>query len=200
MDTRQQEGAIIAATSRIVQKGRLWSVPSQSESGKKYTVDPDEQSPYCSCPDHETRGITCKHIHAARMVMKREQNSDGSETVTETTTYTETKRTTYPQQWKEYNEAQKNEKRDFRVLLRVLLRDLCACLPDPAPARGNKAIRPADAVFAAIYKVYSTVSARRFMTDLREAHEAGFLRECPSYNSIFKALESPDMTEVLKSS
>jgi len=193
MCDREQRGLVIAATSKLKRCGYVWIVPSASGNGK-YSVSPDEQSPYCSCPDFETRGVTCKHIHAVRITMKREQHADGSETITKSMTVTETiKRQTYPQQWPAYNQAQKNEKADFRVLVR----DLCSSLPEPERSRGNQSIRPADAVFAAIYKVYCTVSGRRFMTDLKEAHEAGFVQNCPCYNSIFKALENPELTPVL---
>lgn len=193
MCEREQRGLALAATSNIKRCGYVWVVPSASGTGK-YSVSPDEQSPYCSCPDFETRGVTCKHIYAVRFAMKREKNADGSETITKSMTVTETvKRKTYPQKWPEYNQAQTNEKKDFRMLLR----DLCSCLPEPERSRGNQSIRQADAVFAAVYKVYCTVSGRRFMTDLKEAHEAGFVQNCPCYNSIFKALENPDLTPVL---
>jgi len=37
-----------------------------------------------------------------------------------------------------------------------------------------------DAILAAVFKVYSTLSARRFMSDLREAHERGHVYEAYS--------------------
>jgi transposase len=55
-----------------------------------------------------------------------------------------------------------------------------------------------DAIFSAVYKVYSTVSGRRFMTDLREAQDAGFITRLPCYNSIFGCFESADVTPILK--
>lgn len=197
MCEREQRGTLIAAVCKIVRKGAVWLVPSQSGEGK-YTVSPDEQQPYCSCPDHETRGVTCKHIFAVRMVMKRELNADGSETVTQTTqtvSITETtKRKTYPQKWAEYNAAQVNEKRHFQELLH----DLCDGIVEPVQVgKGNRLMPRCDAVFAAVYKIYSTVSARRFMTDLEESHANGFIRKCPCYNSIFKCLENPEITQVL---
>src|ERR1700687_556520 len=47
--------------------------------------------------------------------------------------------------------------------------------------------------------VYSTFSGRRFMTDLRDTHCKGFITELPNYNSIFRCLEKPSLTPVLKS-
>jgi hypothetical protein len=56
----------------------------------------------------------------------------------------------------------------------------------------------ADAVFAACYKVYSTLSARRFMTDLRGAHEQGYISKCPCHNSVLGVFENEDVFAVLK--
>jgi len=63
MNDREQRGLLIAATAKITRKGGVWIVPSQSGKGR-YTVSPDQAEPHCSCPDHETRGCTCKHIYA----------------------------------------------------------------------------------------------------------------------------------------
>jgi hypothetical protein len=41
MDARQQRGLEIAAVFNIVQKGKVWLVPSQTGNGTKYTVCPD---------------------------------------------------------------------------------------------------------------------------------------------------------------
>jgi transposase len=194
-DAREQRGTLIAAVCKIVRKGAVWLVPSQSGEGK-YTVSPDEQSPYCSCPDHETRGVTCKHIFAVRCVIKREQSTDGTETVTKTMTITEstTKRKTYPQMWPEYNAAQVNEKRHFQVFLS----DLCKGIEEPKhTGKGRPSLPLCDAIFSAVFKVYSTFSARRFMTDLTEAHANGHISKLPCYNSIFNYLENPALTPIL---
>ena len=71
MDLREQRGMELAATRIIVRKKGIWLVPSQF--GKdKYEVDLTPETPSCTCPDHETRGVKCKHIFAATFVMKRE--------------------------------------------------------------------------------------------------------------------------------
>ena len=76
--------------------------------------------------------------------------------------FTETvKRTTYPQNWAAYNRAQTNEADHFQTLLR----DLVADLPEPEQRRGRPRASLADSVFCAAFKVYSTVSTRRFMSD-----------------------------------
>jgi len=56
----------------------------------------------------------------------------------------------------------------------------------------------ADMVFAIAFKVYSTFSGRRFMSDLREAKERGYVDNTPHYNSIFAYLEKPELTPLLR--
>ena len=82
MDLREQRGMELAATRTISQKSGIWIVPSQAGKGT-YRVHLMPKIASCTCPDHETRGVDCKHIYAARFVMRREQNADGSMTVTE---------------------------------------------------------------------------------------------------------------------
>ncbi len=194
MELRQQRGMEIAATVDMVRKGGIWVVPSQSGKGR-YTVCPDQQQPHCTCPDHETRGLKCKHIFAVEYAISRERNRDGSMTVTETVTVQKTtKRTTYPQNWTAYNEAQTHEKDRFLDLLR----DLCGGITEPeAQKNGRPRLPIQDAIFAACFKVYSTVSGRRFMSDLRDAQAKGFIAKLPHFNSIFNYLESPELTPLL---
>ncbi|HUQ71978.1 MAG TPA: transposase [Planctomycetaceae bacterium] len=193
MEAREERGLTIAALFPIKRKGNAWVVPSQSGNGK-YTVVPHPEHFHCSCPDHETRGIKCKHLYAVEFAMKREQAEDGSVTETREIKLTE-KRTTYPQNWRAYNRAQTTEKSAFRTLLH----NLCKGLQDPPSGNGRPRLPLADAIFAAIYKVYSTVSARRFMTDMREACDGGCISRCPCYNSILGVLEDPNTFNVLRS-
>jgi hypothetical protein len=70
-------------------------------------------------------------------VVQRELFPDGSETVTKTVTVTDTvKRTTYPQDWPAYNDAQAHEKDRFQMRLN----DLCSGIvePDRVSVRGRK--------------------------------------------------------------
>ena len=181
---REQRGMRIAATCKLTKKGQIWLVPSQSGHGR-YTVRPDPEAPHCTCPDHETRGLKCKHLFAVEFAMKREEHSDGSTTITQTITVTETiQKPTYPQDWPAYNAAQTNEKDKFLSLLH----DLCSGIPEPPPANGSPRIPLADAIFAACFKVYSTFSGRRFMSDLRDAQTKGFIGKVPHFNSIFLTL------------
>jgi transposase/predicted nucleic acid-binding Zn finger protein len=192
---REQRGVLLAATVQIKQDGGKWVVPSQSGNGRKYVVIPDEHSPFCSCPDHEINGHTCKHILAVRLVLQRELFEDGSEVVTESLTIEKTTRRTYPQQWKAYNAAQTTEKETFQKLLAAL----CEGIQEPAQeGRGQRRLSLSDAVFSCCFKVYSTVSGRRFMSDLRDAQTKGHIGHVCHFNSIFNYLESENMTAVLR--
>lgn len=192
MTDREQRGLVIAATSKLTKKGGAWLVPSQSGNGK-YTVCPDAENPHCSCPDHEKTGKPCKHLYAVQFAMKREENPDGSVTETRTITLSETRKT-YPQNWPAYNAAQTSEKATFQALLH----NLCQGIEEPPAGNGRPRIPLRDAIFAACFKVYSTFSGRRFMTDLREAQTDGHLDRLPCYNSIFNVLESPKTFDVLR--
>ena len=193
MDLREQRGMELAATRIITQKKGVWLVPSQSGSGK-YQVNIMADKCSCTCPDHETRGVKCKHIYAVSFVIQREQNEDGSTTVTESVTVTETKRRTYPQNWPVYNEAQTSEQDRFLSLLA----DLCSCLVTTQPKTGRPRLPLSDAVFSIVFKVYSTVSQRRFMSDLRGAHARGLVSKVPHFNSISNYLENPELTSILR--
>ena len=98
INERENRGIVIAARCRIHKRGDSWIVPSQSGPGK-YAVYLDGDASHCTCPDHETRGVKCKHIFAVEIVSQREENPDGSATVVKTVTVTETVRKTYAQNW-----------------------------------------------------------------------------------------------------
>ena len=171
-ELRRQRGLAIAAVTRIEQKkSGLWSVPSQKGNGH-YWVRLDTDPPTCTCPDFEERSQPCKHVFAVQFTSQRESHPDGTETLTETLTVarktTVAKKPTYKQNWPAYNKAQTTEKHRFQAILH----DLCREIPEPPckPGPGRKPLRLADSVFAAVFKVYSTISARRFMCDLEDAH------------------------------
>ncbi|HEX8721507.1 MAG TPA: transposase [Pyrinomonadaceae bacterium] len=196
MSIRETKGRDIADRARIEKSGALYLVPSQS-GGKKYKVDPVANS--CSCPDFEFTGFKCKHQYAVEFTVERERK-----TVTETkasgatkTTVTETvkvSRKTYPQQWPAYNMAQTKEKGIFLYLLHQLAQGVGS----PAQTMGRPRHSFEDMIFAMAFKVYSTVSGRRFMTDLRDAHARGYIENLPCYNSIFNYFESEALTPYLQ--
>ncbi len=171
-------------------------VPSESGRGK-YKVDPQAQN--CTCPDYDFRRQKCKHIFAVEITIRRTQTTvtqtkaDGTTktTVTETVKVT---RKTYPQEWPAYNAAQTQEKRLFQYLLH----QLCQGVGSPAQhGAGRRCLPLEDMIFAMAFKVYSTFSGRRFMTDLRDAHAKGYTSKLPCYNSIFHYFEMDMLTPYL---
>jgi hypothetical protein len=149
----------------------MWFVPSQS-SGGSYAVRMTE-NPSCTCADYELREMKCKHIFAVEITRKRYMNRDGSTTTTQTVAITEkVKKRTYSQVWPAYNAAQTNEKDKFQLLLT----DLCKGIIDETPrTKGQPRLPLVDAIFSAVFKVYSTVSGRRFASELREAEQRGYI-------------------------
>jgi hypothetical protein len=196
MSIREAKGRQIADRFRIVKNGNLYLVPSQSGKGK-YRVD--LEAGRCSCPDFEFTQAKCKHLFAAEFTVRRETKTtvktDAKGNTTTTTTETVTvKRKTYPQVWPAYNMAQTKEKAIFLYLLR----ELCQGVGSPAQyGRGQRQLPLEDMIFAMAFKVYSTVSGRRFMTDLRDAHAKGYIENLPCYNSIFNYFESEVSTPYL---
>jgi hypothetical protein len=198
MNAREERGLIIAAKSRFVKrrKGDLWQVPSQQNDQPGYLVNLKTQS--CTCMDHLEGGHKCKHIYAAEIVLQREFefNDDGSVTEIETLTTIHQKRTTYPQNWAKYDKAQINEKAKFQSLLF----DLCKGIKEvPRPGRGRPRMLLADAVFCAVFKVYSTVSGRRCISDLVVAKDKGYITKTPCFAKVLHILESEAVTPILES-
>jgi transposase len=62
---------------------------------------------------------------------------------------------------------------------------------------GRPRLSLSDIIFSSALKIYSTVSGRRFATDLREAKQRGYLTRLPHYNSVFRYLESEALTPYL---
>ena len=204
---REERGRAIAAVSRIEErKPGLWVVPAQTGGGS-YWVKMNDRPPTCTCEDFLKREKDCKHIHAVRAVVKRQSDPGDAEPVTthtpEPTTLRKTlvaPRPTYRQDWPAYNKAQINEKAKFLTLLT----DLCRGIPEPAkdPEKAKKGGRPpvpmADRAFACALKVYSGFSGRRASTDMREAMDKGHLSRTPHYSAVFRFLEDPATTPLLK--
>jgi hypothetical protein len=197
LEARQQRGLELAATVRIVRKRNEWFVPSQSGKGRYKVRAISKGKFHCNCPDHETHGGKCKHIFAVQYARQRDLfDPEVAESIKSRQAVQRTARKTYPQDWRAYNDSQTHEKEKFLELLH----DLCTGITEPTPAKTGRPRLPLrDAVFAACFKVYSTVSCRRFVSDMKEAHSKGYLTKVPHFNSIFNYLENPELTPILYS-
>lgn len=195
MTERELKALEIAAKSKLQRSddGYRWFVPSQTHKGGDhyYTVKPDPVHPHCTCPDFESRKLPCKHIFAVEYTIQRDQTSEGKTVVTETLRISHK---TYSQDWPSYNKAQTQEKDYFQKLLH----HLCDGIGEPSQIMGRPRLSLPDMIFSTAFKVYSTVSARRFMSDLRDAHAKGYISKLPCYNSIFNYFESDILTPHLQ--
>lgn len=195
MELREQRGIELAETRTIRKRDGWWWVPSQSTK-RLYRVQLSAKFATCECMDFARRGKACKHIVAACvMQIKQERHADGTTTVTQKLLFTTTERKpTYPQAWSAYNEAQTNEQDRFMGLLF----DLCSGIPTTQPKTGRPRLPLSDATFSVAFKVYSTFSQRRFMSNLRSAHSRGYISKVPHFNSISTYLEKAELTPVLR--
>ena len=105
-------------------------------------------------------------------------------------------RKTYPPEWAAYNQAQTNEKSKFQELLYALCQNV-EDLPRKQGAGRNR-LPLGQMIFCVVFKVFSTVSGRRFISDLQEAQRRGYITFAPHFNSIFNYLELEEMTDCLK--
>lgn len=188
MDNRQLKALEIAASSTITQSGDSWLVPSQ-RSGKSYTVHLSPV-PSCTCPDYEARKQLCKHIYAVLHFIQHEKLGTPLPSIP----IEPVRKRAYPQEWSAYNKAQTNEK----ALFQSLLYELCQLIDEPPQVIGRPRVPLADLVFCAGLKVYSTISGRRNMSDVREAERKGSVSKAVHYNTVSKYLERKSLTAILR--
>jgi transposase len=189
LDARQARGLALVATKRAKIKhvaGSRWLVPSQTNPSGGYVVDAEQNS--CTCPDHEDRGVKCKHLWAVLILRAEVELPDGSTVIAE-------KRITYRQDWPAYNAAQTEE----RDRVELLLKGLCdGIVQPPRSGRGRPPALLADIVYAATMKTYGLMSGRRSTCDIRACEEDGLLSKAPAYNTLFKHTERAELAPLLK--
>lgn len=196
MDARLQKARLIVAGGRITWHSGVYHVPSQYGNGR-YRVTLDGLFPTCTCEDHDLTGGECKHILAAKLWRDEQRANPQPVPTVLLEPPANPKRKTYRQDWPNYDLAQTREKGHFLELLA----DLCRPIPEPPPKGGKKGGRPTvpfrDAAFATVFKVYSGFSARRFVTDVREAADRGHMHKPIGYSAVAKAMENPALTPIL---
>lgn len=192
MNNRKQRGLEIAAASKITKRpDGSWVVPPQSGPDRYIVRNDDGFS--CTCQDHQTRGLDCKHIHAIKEVLRARLSDRQADKIVAKMIERPKQRPTYKQNWTAYNAAQTTEKEYFLDMLC----SLCEGIPNRQASFGRPPIPLSDAIFAACFKVFSTVSGRRFMCDLRSAKDNGYITKTPHFNSIFNVLDNADVTAIL---
>lgn len=187
---RQARGLALAKTRgnafRQIAEG-TYLVPSASSAGNSgYVVD--LAAGKCTCPDFETVGGACKHQWALRYFRRDIEVPENDVAVTETPA-----RQTYSQNWPAYNRAQCEEKE----CIQLLLKGLCDGIQQPPQGPGRPRLPLANVVYGATMKVYGTMSGRRSITDLRDCEAKGLVDHAPSYNTIFRYVEQPELLSLL---
>lgn len=191
MDARELAGLELAARANIVWTGAFWLVPSTTTGS--YRVDAGSNT--CTCDDFELTGKPCKHIIAVDHVRRRQAGFTIPPSPTADTDVPKKVRPTYKQDWANYNRAQTTERRHFQHLLA----DLCRTVEEPerASTRGRPPVPLGDLLFAAVYKVFSGFSARRFTCDLQDARAGGHVRHAAHFNVVLRAFDRADVTPIL---
>jgi transposase len=188
MNRREEKGREIAAHAELTRDGELWIVPSQTGRGT-YNVAFHPEGPSCTCPDYAKHHVQCKHIHAVEYA----QRSQGLSASDESPPKHGRRRKTYPQNWTAYNLAQTREKAHLQELLYAL----CQGIEEPLQTKGRPRLPLSEVIFSAVFKVYSTVSGRRFMSDLTYAQSRGYITKTPHFNSIYNYFEMESLTPYL---
>ena len=160
-----------------------YKVPSQSGNGV-YLVNL-EYGPYCTCPDFEKRNQPCKHVYAVQALLERGERPDDPPPAIGV-------RITQP--WQAYDTAQVNE----GDLFATLLRNLCDTVPQPPQAVGRPRLPLSDMLYGMGLKVYSTLSTRRSMSELRRAVAMGRMCKEPSFSTPIRYFGRPEVTPVLR--
>ena len=176
-----------AQYSHIVTTPVGYEVPSQSGSGS-YIVSLGG-TPLCSCRYFKDHQQPCKHISAVEYFLQQKVLDKGLNVEGNTV-----ERVSYRQNWHAYNAAQVYE----QELFSQLLRELCDAIPQPPQGKGRPRLPLSDMVFAVATKVYGLMSARRSMTDIRNAQDNDLLDDSPCFNSILGYLRKPELTPLLR--
>jgi transposase len=194
MNARQQKAKAIVVSGNITRGPGCFFVPGST--GSRYRVVLEGLFPSCTCADFETTHRDCKHMLAAREWEEQVRTFARPDVPVDPASIPVPPRPTYPRDWPNYNLAQTREKDHFLTLLG----ELCDGITEPERDR-SKGGRPRhslrDVVFTAAYKTYSGFSGRRFMSDVREAKDAGFVSRAVSYNALFEYLEDDTLTPIL---
>lgn len=189
--TREQRGRQIAQRGGIRALGARYVVPAQSANSNvpTYLVDVVEQT--CTCPDYELRCQPCKHQEAVLFWLAWEGGVN-----METGEIELPKKQQSKQNWPAYNRGQTTE----RVRLPQLLYAIALSIPDADRAPGTSGRKPIpdrEAFFGLAAKVYSGCSGRRAEGDMHAYVDRGYLSRPWDSNTLFRAMESPEMTPIL---
>ena len=99
----------------------------------------------------------------------------------------------HSQAWKEYNEAQTNEK----LLFYKLLNELLNIVPTRIYTFGRPRKSLRDMLFCCMIKIYNNTSSRRTISDLKLAQQAGYIKDVPHFNTLLNYFEDTGLQILL---
>ena len=99
----------------------------------------------------------------------------------------------YTQEWKEYNQAQCQEK----LLFYKLLNELLNVIPERTYTFGRPRKSLRDMLFACMIKTYLNTSARRTISDLELAKKAEYIKDVPHFNTLLNYFEDTGLSILL---
>ena len=109
--------------------------------------------------------------------------------------FVKTKKVTYQQDWKNYDQAKTNESNLFHSLLRELL--TLYPVEQKQNTRGRPSINTRDKIFAMCIKVFYKSDLRKSVSILKELQRLHYITEVPSYKSIDNFFNDASLDRIL---
>jgi transposase len=106
------------------------------------------------------------------------------------------KETIPTQEWKQYTEAQRNEKIYLLNILFELFENI-KIIYNPTK-KGRKFYKIQDLINSLVLKTYTKLSSRRLNSDLQQLKEKGFIEKIPDYTTLSKYLKKEELTQILE--
>lgn len=181
---KQQRGMLIAQSYKIDKIDQnSWKVPSQANPRCSYTVKVNGVGATCNCRDFVKHSCKCKHIYAVECLELG--NVEKVE---------EIKKETYPQDWKNYNKAQKQEKEKFMEILSETVKNISK----DNNLKGRPKKNTNDILYTMIFKVYSQLSGRRFTSDMVMTKNIGYIEQSIPFTTLKDYFNKEEMTKILQ--
>ena len=186
INKRKERGLLIAQELEILQiDDRTWRVTSQTNSNQYHTVKTTGMGTSCTCKDNQKHNCKCKHIYAVEYKVNNNIPEPNKEIV---------KRATYKQDWSKYTKAQEQEKEHF---LR-LLADAVKNIETDQGIMGRPKAFLNDVIYSMVFKVYSGLSGRRFISDMRISKDFGYIQKDIPNTTLRDYFNKEETTQILQ--
>jgi transposase len=188
---RSVRGLRIAKTKKLTKTNNGWLVPGDGRKSYDVTISGDGVYS-CNCEDFKNSANVCKHIHAV-WALEENVKIPSVQVLDKQIKALKKSEKKYSKSWSVYNKVQRGETKAFLEVLK----EACDWIDEPTQDIGRPRVPLSDVIFAATYKVYTTISGRRFESQGERAHEDGYIDHLPHYNTVSKYLRDPNLTPLL---